>query len=137
MEILFQYREASSSDNQPLGAIKGHEVYIILNVEKPYPPLLRRPAYPANPRSREELKTHINELIKLGVLIKVEHNRELEVTTPIIITWNNDKSRMVCDFEKLNIYTIPDRYLTPRIHKTLTQLSNARFKIHHFHACPL
>ncbi|MBW0507376.1 hypothetical protein O181_047091 [Austropuccinia psidii MF-1] len=55
IEMLFQYREAFFSDNEPLEAIKGHELDIILNVERPYPPLLRIPAYPASPRSREEL----------------------------------------------------------------------------------
>ncbi|MBW0555664.1 hypothetical protein O181_095379 [Austropuccinia psidii MF-1] len=67
-EILFQYREAFASDNEPLGAIKGHEVDIMLNVERPYPPLLRRPACPASPRAREALESHIYELMKLGVL---------------------------------------------------------------------
>ncbi|MBW0575907.1 hypothetical protein O181_115622 [Austropuccinia psidii MF-1] len=127
IEILFQYREAFASDNEPLGAIKGHEVDIMLNVERPYPPLLRRPAYPASPRAREALENHINELMKLGVLRKVVHNEEVEVTTPVIITWHNDKSRMVGDFRALNTYTIPDRYPIPRIHETLTQLSKARF----------
>ncbi|MBW0570454.1 hypothetical protein O181_110169, partial [Austropuccinia psidii MF-1] len=127
IEILFQYREAFASDNEPLGAIKGHEVDIMLNVERPYPPLLRRPAYPASPRAREALENHINELMKLGVLRKVGHNEEVEVTTPVIITWHNDKSRMVGDFRALNTYTIPDRYPIPRIHETLTQLSKARF----------
>ncbi|MBW0580052.1 hypothetical protein O181_119767 [Austropuccinia psidii MF-1] len=127
IEILFQYREAFASDNEPLGAIKGHEVDIMLNVERPYPPLLRRPAYPASPRAREALESHINELMKLGVLRKVRHNEEVEVTTPVIITWHNDKSRMVGDFRALNTYTIPDRYPIPRIHETLTQLSKARF----------
>ncbi|MBW0529176.1 hypothetical protein O181_068891 [Austropuccinia psidii MF-1] len=55
IETLFQYREAFASDNEPLRAIKGHEVDIILDVERPYPPLLRRPAYPASPSAREEL----------------------------------------------------------------------------------
>ncbi|MBW0586103.1 hypothetical protein O181_125818 [Austropuccinia psidii MF-1] len=41
IEILFQYREAFASDNEPLGAIKGHEVDIMINVERPYLPLLR------------------------------------------------------------------------------------------------
>ncbi|MBW0533648.1 hypothetical protein O181_073363 [Austropuccinia psidii MF-1] len=68
IEILFQYREAFASDNEPLGAIKGHEVEIMLNVERPYPPLSRRPAYPARPRAREALESHINELMKLGVI---------------------------------------------------------------------
>ncbi|MBW0536859.1 hypothetical protein O181_076574 [Austropuccinia psidii MF-1] len=119
-------REAFASDYEPLGAIKGHEVDIILNVERPYPPLLRRPAYPASPRAREALEIHINELIKLGFFRNVGHNEEVEVTTPVIITWNNDKSRMVSDFRALNTYTISDRYPIPRIHETLTQLSKAR-----------
>ncbi|MBW0518716.1 hypothetical protein O181_058431 [Austropuccinia psidii MF-1] len=90
-EILFQYREAFASDNEPFGAIKGHEVDIMLNVERPYPPLLRRPGYPGSPRAREALEIHINEPMKLGVLRKVGHNEEVEVTTSVTITWHNDK----------------------------------------------
>ncbi|MBW0539346.1 hypothetical protein O181_079061 [Austropuccinia psidii MF-1] len=86
IEILFQYREAFASDNEPLGDIKVDEVDIMLNVERPHPPLFRRPAYPASPRARETLESHINELMKLGVLRKAGHNEEVEVTTPVIIT---------------------------------------------------
>ncbi|MBW0506460.1 hypothetical protein O181_046175 [Austropuccinia psidii MF-1] len=68
-------------------------------------------------------------MMKLGVLRRVGHNEEIEITTPVIITWNNDKARMVGDFRELNSYTIPDRYPTPRIHEALTQLSKARFII--------
>ncbi|MBW0554736.1 hypothetical protein O181_094451 [Austropuccinia psidii MF-1] len=53
IELLFKYKCAFATDKEPLGAIIGHEVDIILHVEKPYPPLLRRPAYPASPRARE------------------------------------------------------------------------------------
>ncbi|MBW0498957.1 hypothetical protein O181_038672 [Austropuccinia psidii MF-1] len=127
IEILFQYREAFPSDNGPLGAIKGHEVDIMLNVERPYPQLLRRPAYPAIPRAGEAFESHINELMKLGVLRYIGHNEEVEVTTPVIITWHNDKSKMVGVFTALNTYTITDRYPIPRIHETLTQLSKERF----------
>ncbi|MBW0517733.1 hypothetical protein O181_057448 [Austropuccinia psidii MF-1] len=127
IEILFQYREAFSSDNEPLGAIKGHEVDIILNAERPYTPLLRRPAYPASSRAREELESHINGLVKLGVLGNFGNNEEVEVTIPVIITWHNDKSRIIGDFRELNTYTIPDRYPIPRIQETLTQLSKANF----------
>ncbi|MBW0577993.1 hypothetical protein O181_117708 [Austropuccinia psidii MF-1] len=35
IQIFFQYREAFASDNEPLAAIKGHEVDIMLNVERP------------------------------------------------------------------------------------------------------
>ncbi|MBW0555725.1 hypothetical protein O181_095440 [Austropuccinia psidii MF-1] len=65
--------------------------------------------------------------MKLGVLRNIGHNKEVEVTTPVIITWPDDKSRMVGDFRAFNTYTIPDRYPTPTIHETLTQLSKAKF----------
>ncbi|MBW0566455.1 hypothetical protein O181_106170, partial [Austropuccinia psidii MF-1] len=90
IDVLYTYNNAFASDNEPLGAIKGHEVDITLNIDRPYPPVLRRPAYPASPRAREALEKHIQELIQLGVLRKVGHNEEVEVTTPVIIAWHND-----------------------------------------------
>ncbi|MBW0538784.1 hypothetical protein O181_078499 [Austropuccinia psidii MF-1] len=126
IELLFKYKNAFATYKEPLGAIIRHEVDIILNVEKTYPPLLRRPAYPASPRAREALEVHIKEsmdlglliprarealevhikeLMDLGVLRKVGHNEKVEVTTPVIITWHNGKSRMVGDFRSLNTYT--------------------------------
>ncbi|MBW0512153.1 hypothetical protein O181_051868 [Austropuccinia psidii MF-1] len=65
--------------------------------------------------------------MNLGVLRKVGHSEQVEVTTPVIITRHNGKSRMVQDFRALNTYTIPDRYSIPRIHETLTQLYQAKF----------
>ncbi|MBW0522429.1 hypothetical protein O181_062144 [Austropuccinia psidii MF-1] len=127
IDLLFKYKNAFATDKEALGAIIEHGVDIILNVEKPYPPLLIRPAYPASPTAREALEVHIKELIDLGVLRKVGHNQQVEVTTPVIITWNNGKSRMVGYFRALNTYNIPDRYPIPRIHETLTQLSQAKF----------
>ncbi|MBW0533813.1 hypothetical protein O181_073528 [Austropuccinia psidii MF-1] len=127
INVLYTYNNAFASDNEPLGSIRGHEVDITLNIDRPYPPVLRRPAYPASPRAREALEKHIQELIQLGVLSKVGHNEEVEVTTPVIIAWHNDKSRMVGDFRELNTYTVPDRYPIPRIQETLTQLSKAKY----------
>ncbi|MBW0510487.1 hypothetical protein O181_050202 [Austropuccinia psidii MF-1] len=86
IDLLFKYKNAFATDKEPLGTIIGHELNIILNVEKPYPPLLRRAAYPASPRAREALEVHIQELIDLGVLRKVGHNEQVEVTTPVIMT---------------------------------------------------
>ncbi|MBW0528737.1 hypothetical protein O181_068452 [Austropuccinia psidii MF-1] len=124
--LLLRYKNDFATDKEPLGAIIGHEVDIILNVEKPDPSLLSRPAYPASPKAREALEVHIKELISLGVLRKVGHNEQVEATTPVVITWHNEKSRMVGDFRALNTYTSPERYPIPRIHETLTQLSQAK-----------
>ncbi|MBW0585661.1 hypothetical protein O181_125376 [Austropuccinia psidii MF-1] len=74
IDLLFKSKNAFSTDKEPIGAIFGHEVDIILNVEKPYPPLLRRPAYPASSRAREALEVHIKELMDLAVLRKVGHD---------------------------------------------------------------
>ncbi|MBW0533836.1 hypothetical protein O181_073551 [Austropuccinia psidii MF-1] len=127
IDLLFEYKNAFATDKEPLGAIIGHEVDIILNVEKHDPPLLRRPAYSASPRARKALEVHMKELMDLGALRKVGNNEQVEVAATFIITWKNGKSRMVGDFRDLNTYTIPDRYSIPRIHETLTQLSQAKF----------
>ncbi|MBW0525148.1 hypothetical protein O181_064863 [Austropuccinia psidii MF-1] len=36
--LLYGHKEAFASDKEPLGAIFGHEVDIIRNIERPYPP---------------------------------------------------------------------------------------------------
>ncbi|MBW0570453.1 hypothetical protein O181_110168, partial [Austropuccinia psidii MF-1] len=121
--LLYDHKESFASDKEPLGAIIGHEVDITLNIERPYPPLLRRPAYQASPKSREALEIHIQELLDLGVIRKVGHNEEVEITTPVTVAWHNGKSRMVGDLRALNTYTAPDRYPIPKIQIALTQIS--------------
>ncbi|MBW0580863.1 hypothetical protein O181_120578, partial [Austropuccinia psidii MF-1] len=123
--LLYDHKGAFASDKEPLGAIIGHEVDIILNIERPYPPLLRRPAYPASPKSGEAVETPIKELLDLGVIRKVGHNEEVEITTPLIVAWHNGKSRMVGEFRALNTYTVPDRYPIAKLQITLTQISQA------------
>ncbi|MBW0479385.1 hypothetical protein O181_019100 [Austropuccinia psidii MF-1] len=95
VDVLYIYKNAFSADNGLLGTIKVHEVDITIDIDRPYPPVLKRPDYPEIPRAREALEQHIQELIQLGVLIKVGHNEEVEVTNPVSIACNNDKSRMV------------------------------------------
>ncbi|MBW0474629.1 hypothetical protein O181_014344 [Austropuccinia psidii MF-1] len=101
----------------------GHEFYIILNIERPYPPFLQRPAYPESPKSRGALELHIKELLELGVIRKVGHNEEVEITTPVIVAWNNGKYRMVGDFNALKNDTVLDRYPIPKSQISLTQIS--------------
>ncbi|MBW0495089.1 hypothetical protein O181_034804 [Austropuccinia psidii MF-1] len=119
--LLYDHKGAFASEKEPLGAIIGHEADIILNIERPYPPLLRILAYPEIPMSREALEIHIEELLDLGVMRKVGHN-EVEITTAVIVAWNNEKSRMSGGFKALNTYTTPDRYPIPKIQIALTQI---------------
>ncbi|MBW0495807.1 hypothetical protein O181_035522 [Austropuccinia psidii MF-1] len=94
-------------------------------MKRPYPPVLIRPAYPASPKTREALEMHITELLNLGVIRKVGHNEELEITTPVIVAWHNGKSRMAGEFRALKTYTVPDRYPIPIIQIALTQICQA------------
>ncbi|MBW0554082.1 hypothetical protein O181_093797 [Austropuccinia psidii MF-1] len=94
INVLYTYNNSFASDNELLGAIRGHEVDITINIDRLYPSLIGRTAYPASPRTREASEKHIQELIQLGVLRKVGHNEAVEVKTPFIIAWHNDKSRM-------------------------------------------
>ncbi|MBW0484728.1 hypothetical protein O181_024443 [Austropuccinia psidii MF-1] len=126
IDLLYKYKSAFATEKELLVNIIGHEVDIILDVEKPYPPLLKRPAYPASQRAGEALKVPIKVLMDLGVLRKVGHKEQVEVTTPAIIAWHNGKSRMVGDLGAFCTYTIPDRYTIPRSHEKLTQLSQAK-----------
>ncbi|MBW0551877.1 hypothetical protein O181_091592 [Austropuccinia psidii MF-1] len=126
--LLYDHIEAFSSDKEPLGETIGHEADIILNIERPYAPLLRRPAYPESPKLREALEIHIKELLDLDVIRKVGHNEEVKITTKVIVAWHNGKSRMVGGFKAVNTYTVPDRYAIPKIQISLTQISQAVYK---------
>ncbi|MBW0585097.1 hypothetical protein O181_124812 [Austropuccinia psidii MF-1] len=127
IDVLYTYNNAFASDIEPLGTIKENEVDITLAIDRPYPPGLRTPAYPASPRAREAVEKPIQELIQLVVLRRVGHNEEVEVKTPVIIAWHDDNSRMAGDFRALNIYTVPDRYPIPRAQEAMTQLSKEKY----------
>ncbi|MBW0484343.1 hypothetical protein O181_024058 [Austropuccinia psidii MF-1] len=79
--------------DEPLGRIKGHEIELFLDVERPYPPILRRPPYPATLETRKKIEKQINELLEMGVIRKIGHNEIVEVTIPVLIAWNDCQSR--------------------------------------------
>ncbi|MBW0528707.1 hypothetical protein O181_068422 [Austropuccinia psidii MF-1] len=62
----------------------------------------------------------------MDVIRKIGHNEIVEITTPVLITWHDGKSRLCGDFRALNNYTKTDRYPIPRIPHALDQLEKAR-----------
>ncbi|MBW0530207.1 hypothetical protein O181_069922 [Austropuccinia psidii MF-1] len=127
LKMLRKNRPAFSIGEEPLGKIKGHDIEVYLDVERPYPPMLRRPTYPASLETRKEIEKHINELLDMDVSKKIGHNEIMEITTPVLITWNYGKSRLCGDFRSLNNYTKADRYPISRIHHALDKLAKVKY----------
>ncbi|MBW0512293.1 hypothetical protein O181_052008 [Austropuccinia psidii MF-1] len=127
LKMLRKNRPAFAIGEEPLGKIKGHDIELYLDVERPYPPMLRRPPYPASLKTRKEIEKHINELLDMDVIRKIGHNEIVEITTPVLITWHDGKSRLCGDFRALNNYTKADRYPIPRIPHALDKLETAKY----------
>ncbi|MBW0500518.1 hypothetical protein O181_040233 [Austropuccinia psidii MF-1] len=107
--MLRKNKPAFSIGEEPLGKIRGHDIELYLAVERPYPPILRRPPYPASLETRMEIEKHINEPLDMDVIRNIGHNEIVETTTPVLSTWNDGKSRLCGDFRALNNYTKSDR----------------------------
>ncbi|MBW0578743.1 hypothetical protein O181_118458 [Austropuccinia psidii MF-1] len=72
--MLRKNRPAFAIGEEPLGKIKGHDIELYLVVERPSPPMLRRPPYAASLATRKEIEKHINELLDLDFIRKIGHN---------------------------------------------------------------
>ncbi|MBW0587884.1 hypothetical protein O181_127599 [Austropuccinia psidii MF-1] len=96
-------------------------------VERPDPPILKKPPYPETLEARKEIQKHFNELLDMDVLRKIGHNEIVEITTPDLITWHDGKSRLCGDLRALNNYTNADRYPITRIPHALDKLAKAKY----------
>ncbi|MBW0479652.1 hypothetical protein O181_019367 [Austropuccinia psidii MF-1] len=63
LKILRKNRPAFSIGEEPLRKIRGHDIELYIDVERPYPPILRRPPYLESLETRKEISKHINELL--------------------------------------------------------------------------
>ncbi|MBW0478243.1 hypothetical protein O181_017958 [Austropuccinia psidii MF-1] len=118
---------AFSIGEEPLGQIRGHDMELYLDVERPYPPMQRRPPYPESLETRKEIEKHINELLEMDVIRKIAHNEIVEITTPSLITWHDGKSRLCGDLRALNNYKKADRYPISRIPHALDKLKKSKY----------
>ncbi|MBW0576140.1 hypothetical protein O181_115855 [Austropuccinia psidii MF-1] len=125
--MLRKKRPEFSIGEEPLGQMKGHDIEIYLHVERPYPPMLRRPPFPESLETREEIEKHINELLDIYVIREIGHNEIMKITTPVLITWHDGESMLCGDFRALNNYTKADRYPIPRIPHPLDKLAKAKY----------
>ncbi|MBW0480390.1 hypothetical protein O181_020105 [Austropuccinia psidii MF-1] len=57
LKILRKYRPAFSIGEEPLAKNRGHDIELYLDVDRPYPPMQRRPPYPEIWKLGRKLKT--------------------------------------------------------------------------------
>ncbi|MBW0484686.1 hypothetical protein O181_024401 [Austropuccinia psidii MF-1] len=100
---------------------------LYLDVEIPYPPILRRPPYLETLETRKNISKYINELLHMDVIRKIGHNEIVEIATPVLITFYEGKSRLCGDFRSLNNYKKAERYPIPRIPHALDKLAKAKY----------
>ncbi|MBW0521488.1 hypothetical protein O181_061203 [Austropuccinia psidii MF-1] len=127
LKILRKNTPAFSIGEEPLGKIGGHDIELHLDVESPYPPMLRRPPYPGSLKTRKEIEKHINEILDVDVIRKIGHNEIVEITTPVLITWHDGKSRLCGDLRALRNYIKADRYPILRIPHASDKLTKAKY----------
>ncbi|MBW0556797.1 hypothetical protein O181_096512 [Austropuccinia psidii MF-1] len=63
----------------------------------------------------------------MDVIRKIGHNEIVEITTPVLITWNDGKTRLCGDFRALNNDPKADRYPIPTIPRALDKLAKAKY----------
>ncbi|MBW0577448.1 hypothetical protein O181_117163 [Austropuccinia psidii MF-1] len=71
LKMLRKNRPAFAIGEEPLGKTKGHHKELYLDVERPYPPMLRRAPYPASLETTKEIEKYINELLDMDVIRKI------------------------------------------------------------------
>ncbi|MBW0469674.1 hypothetical protein O181_009389 [Austropuccinia psidii MF-1] len=106
--MLRKNRPEFAIGEEPLGEIRGHNIELYLDVERPHPPMLRRPLHPESLR-------------------KTGKNSIMEITTPMLITWHDGSSRLCGYFRALNNYTKADRYPISRIPHSFNKLAKAKY----------
>ncbi|MBW0584714.1 hypothetical protein O181_124429 [Austropuccinia psidii MF-1] len=127
LKILRNNRPEFPIGEEPLGKIKGHDIELYLDVERHYPSMLRRPPYAASLETKKEIEKHIDELLDMDFIRKIGHNDIMEITTPVLITWHDGKSRLCGYFRALKNYTKAHRYPIPRIPHVFDKLAKAKY----------
>ncbi|MBW0574846.1 hypothetical protein O181_114561 [Austropuccinia psidii MF-1] len=56
LKMLRKNRPAFAIGQEPLSKIRGYDIELFLDVERPYPPMIRIPPYPASLETRKEIE---------------------------------------------------------------------------------
>ncbi|MBW0471217.1 hypothetical protein O181_010932 [Austropuccinia psidii MF-1] len=71
LQRMRKNRPAFAIGKEPLGKIRGCDIELYTDMERPYPPMLRRPPYQASLETRKEIEKHNNKLLEMDVIRKI------------------------------------------------------------------
>ncbi|MBW0470811.1 hypothetical protein O181_010526 [Austropuccinia psidii MF-1] len=77
--MLRKKRPAFAIGEDPLGKMRGHDIELYLDVERPYPPMLRRPPYSESLETGKKTEKNINELLVSACDSKPEHKHDRQI----------------------------------------------------------
>lgn len=118
--LIEEFSDVFSKNQYDLGIFSEAEHHITTTTEEPISALPRRVPY----KYREELKKHIDQLLKSGVMVE----SDTPWVTPIVIVQKKDGGIRPClDFRKLNDVTIPDRFPLPRLDSIMEKVGGCNF----------
>jgi len=119
-KLLWEFSDIFAEENGPIGTATGVQHVIPLMTDQP----IRVPYRRIPPHQVSEVKDHINELCKQGVITPSVS----PYSAAIVVVRKKDGSLRLCvDYRQLNKYTIRDAFPLPRIDETVEALEGARF----------
>ncbi|MBW0478332.1 hypothetical protein O181_018047 [Austropuccinia psidii MF-1] len=74
LKILRKGRPAFSNGEESSGKMRSHDIELYLDLERPYPPMLRSPPYQESLVTRKEIEENVNELLEMDVNRKIGHS---------------------------------------------------------------
>lgn len=120
LDLLHKYAYVFSHSDTDLGCtdLVEHEIDV-----GNAPPIRSKP-YRSDRSTREELRTHIQDMLDADV---IEPSTSPWASPVLLVSKKDGGTRFVCDFRKLNAVTRKDSFPLPRVDETLESLSGSVF----------
>jgi len=119
-DVLMRNREAFAQSEDDMGLTNTVTHKIDLMDDEP----IRMPYRRIPPSMLEELRGHLNDLLKRGLI----RESSSSYAAPIVVVRkkHTNQIRLCCDYRKLNSKTVKDVYVLPRIEESLEALKDAQ-----------
>lgn len=120
LALFNEYRQCIATTIEQLGEVRGHEMRIRLNDEKP---VQYRPYRTAH-NDRQVIRDMVDELLENGI---IRESSSPYASPALLVNKKNGEKRLCIDYRALNKITIKDKYPMPRIEDLIDRLQGCKF----------